>query len=201
MNSHTNSSMDPTLRELFNAAPAPVASSVMPDWLHYEEIGAITSFKGTLEIQFSSVGNNSPEMILIDTQDYRQGKWSRSRWLTILPEEVGGVLQALAQADIQLADLNASAPAAWPQLPLLAGEGISASGSVRVLMDQYHDRLEVKLSRADAAGKSLRNGQWAKIYPNDIKKAGSLILQAYDRIVASTSEAGNNREDGNDLPF
>lgn len=193
--------LDPALRELFNATPAPAASTAMPDWPHYAEIGVITLFKGTHEIQFAAVGQDSLEIVLVDTQDYREGKWTRSRWLTILPEEVGGVLQAILQADVQLADLNASAPATWPQLPIFAGEGTSASGVVRVLVDQYHERLEVKLSRSDVAGKNLRSGQWAKIYPNDIKKVGSLILQAYDRIVASTSEAGNNREDGNDLPF
>lgn len=201
MTNPKTSAIDPTLRELFNAAPAPAASSAMPDWAHYEKIGGISLFKGTHELQVVAVGNDSPDAILVDTQDCREGQWSRSRWLTILPEEVGGVLQALLQAEVQLADLSASAPAAWPQLPILAGEGTSTSGCVRVLVDRYHERLEVKLSRADAAGKSLRNGQWAKIYPNDIKKAGSLILQAYDRVVASKSEAESDREDASDLPF
>jgi hypothetical protein len=163
MTNPKTSALDPALRELFNAAPAPAAPAVMPDYKHHAEIGAISLFKGTHELQFSAVGHDSLEMVLLDAQDYREGQWSRSRWLTILPGEVGGVLQALLKAEVQLADLNSSAPASWPQLPALAGEGTSASGSVRVLVDRYHDRLEVKLSRADASGKSLRNGQWAKV--------------------------------------
>ncbi len=197
------SDIDPRLREFFSGT----SSKTIPDistCAYREGIGLISLFKGMHEIRVELIGKDALEQVLIDTWDCRNGEWSRTRALPIRHCEVGDILRALNHAGIQLADLGSASREERPKFPLLAGEATSDYGTIRVLVDEYNDRLEVKLSRSDLAGTGLRNGQWAKVRPEDLRCFGSLMIQAYDRLtttVTEIEECASATEDGSDLPF
>jgi len=107
------------------------------------------------------------------------------------------ILQGLLDAETRIVDLDATAVEAWPEFPLVLAEAEGVKGTVKVLVDTYKDRLEIRVT------KDKRSKQWMKWQPNANRQMMKLMLEAYDAIEAAVGSADtdNGPEEGDGIPF
>ena len=183
------------IREILDG---PGDSGRIPAWKVETFIGQAEFFNGNLVRKVSAVGMGpNPDSAQLVTYDTWNDETRLSRMLVIDFPQVPPILQGLLDAETRLVDMESTAVEAWPELPLVLAEVEGVKGTVKVLVDQYKGRLEIKLA------KDNRSKQWMKWQPNANRQMMKLMLQAFDAIEAAigSDDTGIAPEEGDGLPF
>jgi len=186
------------MEEIRNILGGPDDSGRIPAWKVDTFIGQAEFFNGNLVHKVDAVGMGpTPDSIQLVTYDTWNDETRLSRMLVVGFAQVETILQGLLEAEKRIVDMEATAVEAWPELPLVLAEAEGVKGNVKVLVDQYKDRLEVKLAK-DGRGK-----QWMKWQPTANRQMMKLMLEAYDAIEAAVgSEShGNAPDEGDEFAF
>jgi|GEM_PF-6711961 len=173
--------------------------SQIPNWKIVKSVGAVERFRGNQVLKVDIVGMGaSPDQIQITTQDTWEGETRISRCLVMGHDQAPAVLQGLLDAEIRIADLEATDRDSWPEMPLVLAEAEAAKNTLKVMVDLYRDNLEMKITKNSGGG---RTGQWAKWDANSCRPMMRLILQAYDAIseTVNTVEPDQDPSQGEDL--
>jgi len=191
----------PNLDDIRNIIGGPDDSSRLPTWKCDAFIGQAEFFNGNLIHKVNAVGMGpTPDSIQIVTYDTWNEETRLSRMLVVEFAQVPPILQGLLDAETRIVDLDATPVEAWPELPLVLAEAEGLKDTVKVLVDHYKGRLEIKLTKNSGGNRSK---QWMKWGPNANRQLMKLILQAYDSIEAAVASADpdNGPEEGDGIPF
>lgn len=180
-----------------NGGRAGGGNASLPNFGFRHELGVESRFNNTQEIRFAVVGANAPEYILAETHDLKDQVWILKRFIVIAPNQVVGILEGLHESDRRLAELDLSPRDQWPAFPLPMNEGNNETNAIKVVMDMYNDRLNVKVTAHGATGN--RNGQWLKIDPGDCILVMRYLIQGFDFIALNSQPQPSSDDDG--IPF
>lgn len=172
-------------------------SASLPKFSYRHEFGVEPRFNNTQENKFAVVGANAPEFILVETHDLKDQVWVLKRFILIAPNQVVGILEGLHEADRRLAELDLAPRDQWPAFPLPMSEGSNETSAIKVVLDMYNDRLNVKVTAHGATGN--RNGQWLKIDPVDCILVMRYLIQGFDFIAPNSRPQPTPDDDG--IPF
>jgi len=170
----------------------------LPNFGFRHELGVESRFNNTQEIRFAVVGASAPEVILVETYDLDNRAWVLKRFILIAPNQVVGILEGLHEADRRLAELDLAPRDQWPAFPLPTGEGSNETSAIKVVLDMYNDRLNVKVTVHSATGN--RSSQWLKIGTGgDCYTVMAYLIQGYDFIAQNSRHQSTPDDDG--IPF
>lgn len=196
-----NHSEDPLarFREELSQSGSGGGGTSLPSFGFRHELGVFPRFRGSQELRFAAVGATGPDFIIVETWDLVNGVWVLKRFILIAPDQVVGALEGLHEADRRSADLDLLPRDQWPAFPLPTGEGASETSIVKVMLDMYNERLNVKVTRTVTGAGSLRNWQWLSIGPVDAPEIMRFLIQGFDFIAQYAPPKGSPYDE--ELPF
>ena len=168
-------------------------SSLPPEFGITLNGASFNRFKNTQTIASYAVSADSSEAdtILLITTDLKDGNWKISKHLTVRPKQLHSVFAALEEC-VNIAARQKDIPVEqWPPLPELVGEGRDETTSVKVYMELFNGRLEIKLTRTLINGGYLPHWEWTKCGVMDVCDMIRIMLAAYDRISPSIKDEGS----------
>jgi hypothetical protein len=189
------------LREILGQAQSHLGSSLR-SWAIRHEVGVHLRFKGTQEIRVSAVGEQEPDHVLVDTFDQKDGAFTPTRTLIMARVQIPPVLEFLLKAEEVGANLSTASRDSWPTLPIFTGEATADGTSVKVTVDEFRDRLQIKISKCLLSSASKHSGEWATFGAQDIRPIALLLVQAFDAMSGqSTLGATSTMVEDTKIPF
>ena len=125
----------------------------------------------------------TPDSVQLATHDTWNEETRISRMLVMAFNQVPAILQGLLDAEASIVNMEATDQESWPELPIVLAEAEGEKSTVKVLVDVYKGRLEVKLTKSNGGNRSR---QWIKWNPNSNRDMMRVILHAYDAIEATS---------------
>jgi len=168
-------------------------SSLPPEFGITLDGASFSRFKNTQTITSYAVNADSSEAdtILIITTDLKDGNWKTSKHLTLRPRQLHAVFAAMEECVNIVAKLKTIPIEQWPTSPELVGEGYDDTTIIKVYLELFNGRLEIKFTRTLINGGYLPQWEWAKCGVMDVCDMIRIMLAAYDRISPSVKDAGS----------
>lgn len=172
------------------AAPKKVWAKKVPAGIH-------PRFKGMQEVRIAAVGDAGPEHALIEVWDTKDSVMAWKTGILVPGEQLQHVLGALLKAEEVEADLVLTPKEHRPVFPIVVDEVPGSMGLIKVILDEYNDRIQVKLSHSIHGRRS--GGGWLSVGVEDIQPIGSMLLKVLKSIPAADGAPADSAEV--ELPF
>jgi hypothetical protein len=178
------------------SSPDPLISA----WRLRKTVGTHPRFKGSQEIRISVAGEETFTHVLIETFDKKDRGFALTRYLDLAHAQIPAFLEFLLKAEEVEATLFSTNRMSWPLLPLYIGEALAASNTVKISIDEFRERLQIKVSKEVLSSSPRRSGEWSTFGGQDVRPIALLIIQAFDSLgsgIATTVP----QEDDEAIPF